>query len=109
MDRKLFDRYMERFTSEPDGYGCINWMGAIAGGYAVVTYRGKLYRVARELWVREHPGDAPLTRLDYICHKCNNKGCVNIKHLYKGNAWTNAVDRMWKGRPFGEYLGFKPY
>lgn len=29
----------------------------------------------------------------YICHKCDNKKCVNPKHLYAGNAKDNAKDR----------------
>lgn len=34
----------------------------------------------------------------YICHKCNNKKCVNPKHLYAGTAKDNARD--FKNAPY---------
>jgi hypothetical protein len=45
---------------------------------------------------------------DQICHTCDNRGCVNPAHLFKGTAKDNALDRDLKGRTNsakGEYSG----
>lgn len=104
MDDTRFRQYLSACAEEPDGYGCHIWPGG-----RDVTIDGKRVRVTREAWRLANPDSAPLTRRDFICHKCNNPSCVNPKHLYKGTGTTNAIDRGWKGKPFGEYLGFKPY
>ncbi len=41
----------------------------------------------------------------YACHTCDNPYCVNPNHLYEGDVFTNARDRIKRGRHRG---GNKP-
>ncbi len=34
----------------------------------------------------------------FVLHKCDNRKCVNVAHLFQGTAKDNAVDRDTKGR-----------
>lgn len=44
---------------------------------------------------------------DFICHRCDNPGCVNPHHLYAGNAQTNTDDKIRNTRPrsWGRTIG----
>ena len=33
----------------------------------------------------------------FICHTCDNPGCINSKHLFIGSAKDNAKDMVKKG------------
>lgn len=82
---------------------CYEWLGAKQSrGYSQVRYNGKQTQGHRILYALTH--NETLFRSDLICHKCDNKWCMNISHIYKGSAWSNAMDRVadpnwnWKGR-----------
>ncbi len=33
----------------------------------------------------------------YVCHRCNNKRCINVDHLYLGTSKTNTRDAISDG------------
>lgn len=71
---------------------CIIWKhGKDDHGYGAITYDGKRYkahRLALMFYSGEHPD-----RDTFCCHKCDIPSCINPKHLYWGDATTNALDR----------------
>ena len=74
-------------------------------GYGVFRLNGKdqkAHRVSYKLNIGKIPKDL------FVCHHCDNPGCVNPKHLWVGTAKDNAHDMIKKGRlftPRGEKCG----
>lgn len=86
---------MKRFWSKVDIKNddeCWEWKAAKYGKYAGYGYfwlddrMQRAHRVAYKLTY----GDFDESKL--ICHKCDNPGCCNPKHLYIGDKGTNATD-----------------
>lgn len=40
-----------------------------------------------------------------ICHTCDTPACVNPRHLYAGDAASNARDKVERGRWLNGYVG----
>lgn len=92
--RELVDRFLAKTVQAENG--CIEWTGCImTNGYGAIQANGEkrgAHRVAYELFVGEIPCGM------FVCHKCDNKRCVNPEHLFVGSAKDNAQDRAKKGR-----------
>ena len=75
--------------------GCWNWTGRTASGYGQLGDNSKqksTHRISYRLYNGEIPEGF------CVCHTCDNKICINPKHLFVGTIADNTKDRDQKGR-----------
>lgn len=89
---------MTRFWSKVRrGDGCWTWIGAKdATGYGFIKSRDakqlRAHRVAYENLV------GPIPEGLFVCHRCDNRSCVNPDHLFLADHDGNMRDMAEKGR-----------
>jgi len=88
---KLFARTIT--TAE----GCMEWQGAITSttGYGKVKLGDRRIDTHRASWILTN-GEIPDGL--FICHKCDNRPCINPAHLFLGTRSDNMRDAYDKGR-----------
>lgn len=98
---RLAQRLAARVDKSGEVDACWPWTGPLYEGYGVMGARanGK-YRSTMGVhvvaWALE-TGKWPSGRKRIVCHKCGNRACCNLRHLYLGTQKSNARDRVDHG------------
>jgi predicted XRE-type DNA-binding protein len=79
--------------------GCWEWSSTLSnGGYGKFYFEGKqsfAHRACYTIFKGEIPKGL------FVLHKCDNRKCVNLDHLYLGSAKDNTADKLarcvWHG------------
>lgn len=97
--RPIKERLMEKMTPAPNG--CWEWTGGMrADGYGLVWFEGKAQRAHR---IAYQVLKGPLDTKDVLCHKCDNRKCINPDHIFIGSRADNVRDAASKNRmPHGK-------
>mgnify|MGYP006340060977 FL=1 len=74
---------------------CWNWLAGTTSGYGMTRYKGRHQGSHRVSWVLAH---GPIPPAKCVLHRCDNRKCVNPKHLFLGTKGDNNYDRSSKGR-----------
>jgi len=77
--------------------GCWNWIGGKhKTGYGSFYINGKYVKTHRFSYIIHNRVE--LNPYYLVCHKCDNRKCVNPDHLFLGSNLDNNQDMMKKGR-----------
>lgn len=81
----------------PELGNCWEWTASLArNGYGIVKFNSKTNKMPHRIsWIIAY-GDIPDNL--FVLHSCDNRKCVNPKHLFLGTAKDNTRDMDLKNR-----------
>jgi hypothetical protein len=94
LTNSLPDRFWKKVVVGAENE-CWNWVGSIVGGYGHF-HAGPKVKKAHRLSYENRWGTIPDGLI--VMHSCDNRACVNPKHLVLGTIFDNNKDRDTKKR-----------
>jgi len=89
-------RRLAYYTRLDPASGCHIWHGAVNdAGYGTLGLSGHSHRAHRLAWSERH---GPIPPGMDICHRCDERRCVNPDHLFVDSHASNMADRGRKDR-----------
>jgi hypothetical protein len=93
--KPLAERLARKLVADPVT-GCNEWQGALTNkGYGWVSTEGGPQLVHRAVWELEN---GPIPEGLFVLHRCDNRRCGNLLHLFLGTDLSNVRDMVAKDR-----------